>query len=474
MNSRLLAVAVVVVIWAVIYLPALGSIAIKGEEGRRILPAIRMLDTGDYIVPQVGSSPYFRKPPLINWLVAGSFKAFGVRNEWTARLPSAIAVLAVAMAFVTVARASLGSMGSMIAALIWMTNIGMIEKGRLIEIEALYVSLCGLAIIFWLSFWEQKKSPWLVWIPSSVFLGLGLLAKGPIHLIFFYGIVLAVLWQGKDWRLLVHPAHFVGVALILAIPAAWAIPFVHRTTTEVAANKWSGQFTGRLEGINFKFLSWIQNIPRSLIYFLPWLLLFPFARFSKFHDQSQRRFAHALTWGIALPFLGVNLVPGAVARYSMPAIVPACWLLALTFVGNALQWPGKLTTNDRNWTRVVAIFVSLGIVIGAIGYPFTAIILKNRQQIKKAAAEINAVVSPNEMLYAVDPDYQPIFFYINAPLNYVSDIKKLPADTHYFLVRTGNEAEATNAPNWSPMRAHPVARVRDYSKRELILFKVAP
>jgi 4-amino-4-deoxy-L-arabinose transferase-like glycosyltransferase len=474
MNSRLLAVAVVVVIWAVIYLPALGSIAIKGEEGRRILPAIRMLDTGDYIVPQVGSSPYFRKPPLINWLVAGSFKAFGVRNEWTARLPSAIAVLAVAMAFVTVARASLGSMGSMIAALIWMTNIGMIEKGRLIEIEALYVSLCGLAIIFWLSFWEQKKSPWLVWIPSSVFLGLGLLAKGPIHLIFFYGIVLAVLWQGKDWRLLVHPAHFVGVALILAIPAAWAIPFVHRTTTEVAANKWSAQFTGRLEGINFKFLSWIQNIPRSLIYFLPWLLLFPFARFSKFHDQSQRRFAHALTWGIALPFLGINLVPGAVARYSMPAIVPACWLLALTFVGNALQWPGKLTTNDRNWTRVVAIFVSLGIVIGAIGYPFTAIILKNRQQIKKAAAEINAVVSPNEMLYAVDPDYQPVFFYINAPLNYVSDVKKLPADTHYFLVRTGKEAEATNASNWSPMRAHPVARVRDYSKRELILFKVAP
>jgi len=474
MNSRLRATAVVLLVWAVVYLPALGSIAIKGEEGRRILPAIRMLETGNYIVPEIGSNPYYRKPPLVNWLVAASFKIFGVRNEWTARLPSAIAVLAVAMAFVTVARASLGSMGSMIAALIWMTNIGMIEKGRLIEIEALYVSLCGLAIIFWLSFWEQKKSPWLVWIPSSVFLGLGLLAKGPIHLIFFYGIVLAVLWQGKDWRLLVHPAHFVGVALILAIPAAWAIPFVHRTTTEVAANKWSAQFTGRLEGINFKFLSWIQNIPRSLMYFLPWLLLFPFARFSKFHDEAQRRFAHALTWGIALPFLGINLVPGAVARYSMPAIVPACWLLALTFVGNALQWPGKLTTNDRNWTRVVAIFVSLGIVIGAIGYPFTAIILKNRQQIKKAAAEINAVVSPNEMLYAVDPDYQPVFFYINAPLNYVSDIKKLPADTHYFLVRTGKEAEATNASNWSPMRAHPVARVRDYSKRELILFKVSP
>src|SRR4029077_5572697 len=109
--------------WAAIYLPALGSLAIKGEEGRRILPAIRMIETGDYIVPRVGSTTYFRKPPLVNWLVAVSFKVFGVRNEWTARLPSALSVLVVAIAFVTVARASLGARGSTIAAFIWLTNI---------------------------------------------------------------------------------------------------------------------------------------------------------------------------------------------------------------------------------------------------------------------------------------------------------------------------------------------------------------
>ena len=157
MNSRLRAVLVVLLVWAVIYLPALGSIAIKGEEGRRILPAIGMLKSGNYLVPEVGGNPYFRKPPLVNWLVATSFRIFGVRNEWTARLPSAVAVLVVAIAFVTVTRASLGSRGSIIAALIWMTNIGMIEKGRLIEIEALYISLCGLAIICWLSFLVQAE-----------------------------------------------------------------------------------------------------------------------------------------------------------------------------------------------------------------------------------------------------------------------------------------------------------------------------
>ncbi|PYI67147.1 MAG: hypothetical protein DMF07_03095, partial [Verrucomicrobia bacterium] len=425
MNSRFRAVGVVLLVWALIYLPALGSIAIKGEEGRRILPAVRMLETGNYIVPRIGSNPYFRKPPLVNWLVAASFAVSSVRNEWTARLPSALAVLAVAIAFVTVARASLGPTGSLIAALIWMTNIGMIEKGRLIEIEALYVSLCGLATIFWLSCWVQKKSPWLIWIPPSIFLGLGLLAKGPTHLVFFYAVVVAVLWRAKDWRLLLHPAHFAALAIILVIPAAWAIPFLHSITTQVAMDKWSSQYTGRLKAIDFKFFSWIQNIPRGLMYFLPWLLLFPFARFSKFHDESHRQLARALAWGIAVPFVAFNLVPGSVARYSMPVIVPASWLLAMIYVGNALQWPRTWTKNDRGWSKVVATFVGIGLAIGVIGYPFTAVVLKNRQQVKKAAAEINAHVSANETLYAVNPDYQPVFFYVKAPVKYVSSVKNL-------------------------------------------------
>jgi 4-amino-4-deoxy-L-arabinose transferase-like glycosyltransferase len=475
MNSRLRAVFVVLLVWAVIYLPALGSIAIKGEEGRRILPAIRMLETRNYIVPQVGGNPYFRKPPLVNWLVAASFKFFGVRNEWTARLPSAIAVLAVAIAFVTAAHTSLGPRGSTIAALIWMTNIGTIEKGRLIEIEALYVSLCGLAIIFWVSFWVQKKSPWLIWIPASLFLGLGLLAKGPTHLIFFYAIVLAVLWHTKDWRLLFHPAHVAALAIMLGIFAAWAIPFLHSTPTQETASKWSIQFTGRLRGIDFKFFSWIQNIPRALIYFLPWVLLVPFVRFSKFHDDAQRQLARALAWGIAVPFLAVNLVPGAIPRYSMPVLVPASWLLAMSYVGNALQWPRRRgRTDDRDWAKIVALFVGLGLVIGAIGYPLTAVVLRNRQQVKKAAAEINTLVPPSETLYAVDPEYQPVFFYVKAPVEYVGYIKDLPANAHYFLVQPDDETEASITPQWAPRRGHLRARVRDYRKRELLLFEVGP
>jgi hypothetical protein len=118
--------------------------------------------------------------------------------------------------------------------------------------------------------------------------------------------------------------------------------------------------------------------------------------------------------------------------------------------------------------------MALGIGIGAIGYPLAAVVLKNRQQVKKAAAEINALVPANETLYAVDPDYQPVFFYVKPPVTYVSRIRKLPPDARYFLVRTENETEAASTSKWAPLQARPVARVRDYSKREMVLFKVAP
>src|SRR3954469_18372763 len=118
--SRAGSLMLVIACWAATYLPGLGSLEIKGEEGRRILPAVTMLQTGNYLVPQVGSEPYFRKPPLINWAVAASFKLTGLRNEWTARLPSVVSVLLVALAFLTIARPSLGAVGSLMAALIWL------------------------------------------------------------------------------------------------------------------------------------------------------------------------------------------------------------------------------------------------------------------------------------------------------------------------------------------------------------------
>ena len=475
MISRTNSLLIVILLWAAVYLPALGSLAVKGEEGRRILPGIAMLDSGNYLVPQVGGEAYFRKPPLINWLVAASFKIFGTRNEWTARLPSAISVLAVAIAFVTVARASLGPRGSTIAAIIWLTNIGIIEKGRLIEIEGLYTSLFGLAIIFWLSFWEQKKSAWLIWIPACIFLGLGLLAKGPVHLLFFYGVVLAVLWKARSWQILFHPAHFVGLLITVGIFAAWAIPFAHTAGSALATTKWSNQFTGRLKGSDFQFLRWVRNIPQGLLYLLPWTIFLPLVRFDIFSEKD-RQFARALVWGAGVPFVLVLLVPGSIPRYAMPALVPGCWLLAMTLCADNLSWPrwlsGKtFSLKARQRTVVtIAILACIGI------WTYAAAIvpkMQKRQRVRRLAAQIDATVPRSEPLYALDPNYQPIFFYVHSNLVYASEVSDLPLDAVYLLVRPQREDEVVQSNRWSPRQPHrALPPLTDYRKETILLLKI--
>ena len=99
--------------------------------------------------------PYFSKPPLINWLIAESFRWTGVRNEWAARLPSVCAVLALGLTAVWTLSRWLGPGGALLTAIFLLTNIGLMEKGRLAEIESLYLSLYGLALLTWLGAWRH-------------------------------------------------------------------------------------------------------------------------------------------------------------------------------------------------------------------------------------------------------------------------------------------------------------------------------
>ena len=462
-------------VWAALYFPALGSLAIKGEEGRRILPGITMLQTGNWLVPQVGGETYFRKPPLINWLVAGSFKLTGMQNEWTARLPSVVSVLLVALSFVAVARASLGDRGSTIAALMWLINAGIIEKGRLIEIEALYVSLCALAIVFWLSWWLQKKSPWLIWTVPFVFLGLGWLAKGPVHLVFFYGVVIAVIWKERNWRALFHPAHLVGIIIMLGIFAAWAIPFVQATNQATATTKWSQQFSGRLRGSDFQFGRWIFNIPHGVLYLLPWVIFLPLVKFESFADEKDRQLARAIAWGAIVPFVIVNLVPGSIPRYAMPAIVPAIWLLAMTLTQETLRWPQWLTGKTFSWNARTRWIIGIVIVACLAMWTYAIAIVPRqhqRQRIKRLAAQVESNIPSGETVYALDPNYQPIFFYMRSRLAYADEIDELPADARYLLVRPEREQEVMESNHWAPRQPRRIMRSTDYRKESILLLKI--
>lgn len=469
--SRAPAIAFVIICWIAIYLPGLGSLEIKGEEGRRILPAVTMLETGDWLVPQVGSEPYFRKPPLVNWLVAASFKLTGLRNEWTARLPSALCVLAVALAFMTIAYQPLGRTGSTFAALIWLANFGMIEKGRLIEIEALYVSLLGLALIGWLSWWQQRRSDWLTWTVPWIFLGLAILAKGPLHLLFFYSVVVAVLYRSGELRKLFGPAHLAGLLIMTGIFAAWAIPYWQAIGDADVGRTWGVQLTGRLTGDDFKLGSWLMNIPRALAYFLPWTLLLPLLAHTKWAEDRDRRTAQALGWGTLVPFLVVNLLPGGLPRYSMPALVPLSWLMAMTLTAPETKWWRWAVS--RRWRNgfVIQTAVLAGLFLMTYGLGLVPK-LQGRAKVRPMAEQIDSLVPDAEPLYAIDPDFQPFLFYIRSRLIYLDRVDELPATARYVLVRPDREQEISASDRWLPLRAHPLIRLTDYRNHTVILMGI--
>jgi 4-amino-4-deoxy-L-arabinose transferase-like glycosyltransferase len=469
--SRPISFALVILCWAAIYLPGLGSLEIKGEEGRRILPAVTMLETGNYLVPQVGSEPYFRKPPLINWLVAASFKLSGLRNEWTARLPSVLCVLFVALAFLTVGHSSLGPNGSLFAALIWLANFGIIEKGRLIEIEALYVSLFALALICWLAWWRQRRSSWLTWTVPWIFLGLGLLAKGPLHLFFFYSVVVAVLYSERELRKLFTPAHFAGLLIMAGLFAAWAIPYWNVMGDADVGRQWSLQLTGRLTGDDFKLGSWLMNVPRGLAYFLPWTLLVPLIARTEWNNDADRKFARALGWGALVPFVVVNLLPGGLPRYSLPALVPACWFMAIVLAEHKVSWRRKAWTRARRFRFVIGTALVAGLLVGIYA---VAIIprLESRSKVKPIAARIDELVPDNEPLYALDPDYQPFLFYVRSRLVYVNRLDEVPLTARYLLVQPEREGELMASQRWSPLRPAALERITDYRKHTIVLVKV--
>src|SRR6266404_3797942 len=197
---------------------------------------------------------------------------------------------------------------------------------------------------------------------------------------------------------------------------------------------------------------------------------------SFFAARPDRHLARALVWGAGVPFVLVLLVPGSIPRYAMPALVPGCWLLAMTLCADNIAWPrwlGGKTFSFKARRRVIvtiAVLACLGIWTYAV-----AIVpkLQKRQRVRRLAAQIDATVPRSEPLYALDPNYQPIFFYVHSNLVYASEVSDLPLDAVYLLVRPQREDEVVRSNRWSPRQPHrALPPLTDYRKETILLLKI--
>jgi 4-amino-4-deoxy-L-arabinose transferase-like glycosyltransferase len=475
----------VLVVWGGIYLPGVGRGELRGEEGKRTLPAVSMMRDGNWVVPKVGGEDYYHKPPGINWLIAASFAITGQQTELTARLPSVVFVLIFVSVLIWLPYPWLGLEARLVCSILFLTTAGIIAKGRLIEIEAVYISLTGIAILVWLYIWSTNGSIWSLWIIPSIVLGFGMLVKGPFIFIFFYSVVISVLAYAKRLRDLFRVPHFVGIGIIFVMTGWWLYLAFQQTSASGMATEMTWQLLMRII-VKPKFLSWGRKFLGALANFLPWLLFLPILWDKKFTTQIEQSYTaifRGCRLGLVVSFTVINIMPGMFARYSMPAIPVACVLLGMLLVlgkksvHSDLLWKNVLlvcfliscltaaagvllvTNKPVNvifsgvvicatlvifWKHksiqgavALSLVTSALVVILILQYStFGQEFLISKELRRPAAMKINKIVPAGDTIYIFKPRslFLPTIFYLRPPIDYVLDINEINEQVHYLIV----------------------------------------
>ena len=155
---------------------------LEPDETRYAQIPNEMLNAGSLAVPLLDGQPYYDKPPLFYWAVAGSYRVFGTSIP-AARLIPALAVFATILLAYGIGRKTLGETTAWRGALLLAFAPGLVGMGRLLLLDGLLtlVVFSGQAILWFAAGRAQFRIGW--WLLASLMAGIGLMTKGPIALL---------------------------------------------------------------------------------------------------------------------------------------------------------------------------------------------------------------------------------------------------------------------------------------------------
>ncbi len=188
--------------------------------------ARNMIASGDWVTAHIDGLVYLDKAPAIYWLIASSFKIFGV-HDWAARIPVALSAIGLCVLTAAFGIWAFGKRAGFYAGLVMATCIGLFLFTRILIPDALLTLTVGLALWALLrALDEEERRPRLWAVVLAASLGVGLLVKSVIGAAFpiaaglIYLFVTGQLFSSRTWKRL-HP--FTGALIGLAIAAPWHI-----------------------------------------------------------------------------------------------------------------------------------------------------------------------------------------------------------------------------------------------------------
>jgi 4-amino-4-deoxy-L-arabinose transferase-like glycosyltransferase len=306
--------------------------------------AREMVVSGDYVTLHINGVRYLEKAPLPYWLVAISYKIFGV-SEFSTRLPMVLSVMLLGLMGFCWGRQAFGERTGIYAGLFVYTCAGIYLFTRILIPEVLLSLLIAAALYFFLTALEPEAAAWR-WYAGYGLIALGVLTKGLIALVFPCGAAFFFLLVTGEWRRWRDFRLVSGLALFIVIAAPWHILAGVRNpgTAEHHGFLWFYfvnehllRFLGKRYPRDYNKLPAALYWSLHLVWLFPWSLYLPAA--AKIAVQEWRERGQKLRGDFAVQtrllcwiLAGVVLIFFAASTnqeyYTFPAYLPLLLLLA--------------------------------------------------------------------------------------------------------------------------------------------------
>ena len=347
------------VVCLVIILSNLGGSALfEPDEGRNAEKAREILLLGNWVTPYENFLTTLDKPIFFYWLVALSFKVFGI-SEWSARLPSALAALGCVLWVYRFARRYLGAWEALWSCFILITSIEFFMFSRIVIFDmtltlSVSVALCSFYAAALTGDQTYRRLNNLLMYAA---MGVGTLVKGlialtiPVMVVFFY------LFLTRKWFLLKRMNPLLGAVIYLSIVIPSYLWVELRNPGYLNYFLWQEHLVRFATGRFDRTKNWYYFLVVLGVGFLPWSFLLPVA----VKDLRKRLFNDThlflVLWTI-LPLIFFSASDAKLPHYILP-IFPA--LAMLTGQSVAIRMNGE--ANKQGWILYVPWTLTLGFVV---------------------------------------------------------------------------------------------------------------
>lgn len=357
MNASTLRYNIIIAIGALIlFVPFLGAVHLFDWDEINFAECAReMLVTQDYFSVKINYQPFWEKPPVFIWMQALSMNLFGV-NEFAARLPNALCGIFTLLVLFNIGRKLYDERFGLFWVLAYAGSFlpHFYFKSGIIDPWFNLFIFCG--IYYFILFSNSKNIASL--ILSALFIGLGILTKGPVAALIF-GLCFCVYWALKRFQPVISIKQIVIYALaVCCVGGAWFLMLVLTGNEEIVREF----FVYQVRLFN------TQDAGHGGPFFYHWIVLligcFPLSVFairgfrrSSYDTPYQKHFKlwmMILFWVVLILF---SIVKTKIVHYSSLCYFPLSFLSAYAMY--------KLVNGEIKWKKSSSVLlISIASIIG--------------------------------------------------------------------------------------------------------------